>query len=168
VTPPPPPSSIPSLYERTPSELVKPYKRPPPGPIDFASPRDLIGLPMPVESMVSPKPRSPNARANAPPAPKGPKPWVTPPPPPRPSHPPPPPPIAEPEEERSFLRRHQKIPGSFRRLPTLDPLPLLSNPCRLSSKPSTRSSHYNPIEVVKHRCRGAAPHTVGNRGRSRT
>ncbi|KAF2035701.1 hypothetical protein EK21DRAFT_53562, partial [Setomelanomma holmii] len=51
-TPPPPPSSIPTLDEPSPSMLVKAYKRPPPGPIDFASPRDLIGLPPPVETMV--------------------------------------------------------------------------------------------------------------------
>ncbi|KAH7076699.1 hypothetical protein BKA63DRAFT_594181 [Paraphoma chrysanthemicola] len=51
-TPPPPPSSIPSLNESTPSMPVKAYKRPPPGPIDFASPRDLIGLPPPVEAMI--------------------------------------------------------------------------------------------------------------------
>ncbi|KAH8733057.1 hypothetical protein GQ44DRAFT_734949 [Phaeosphaeriaceae sp. PMI808] len=51
-TPPPPPSSIPTLDEPTFSEPVKAYKRPPPGPIDFMTPRDLIGLPPPIESMI--------------------------------------------------------------------------------------------------------------------
>jgi hypothetical protein len=136
VTPPPPPSSIPSLYERTPSELVKPYKRPPPGPIDFASPRDLIGLPMPVESMVSPKPRSPNARANAPPAPKGPKPWVTPPPPPRPSHPPPPPPIAEPEEEHPTPAESDVLPPFFSETSSKDTWELPTPPHSRSTTPT--------------------------------
>lgn len=49
-TPPPPPSSIRSLDVPTPA-IVQAYRRPPPGPIDFASPRDLIGLPPPVEGL---------------------------------------------------------------------------------------------------------------------
>jgi hypothetical protein len=53
--PPPPPSSIRSLEQSTPSLPVKAYKRPLPGPIDFASPRDLIGIPPPIESMIPKK-----------------------------------------------------------------------------------------------------------------
>lgn len=55
-TPPPPPSSIPSLIESLPSKPpkpVEPSKRPPPGTIDFASPRNYIGLVPPVESSFS-------------------------------------------------------------------------------------------------------------------
>jgi serine/arginine repetitive matrix protein 2 len=64
-TPPPPPSSIPSLIESMPSKPPIPpkpvtaYKRPPPGPVDFASPRNLIGLVPPVESTFSSNPSTP-------------------------------------------------------------------------------------------------------------
>lgn len=52
-SPPAPPSSIRSLEEPTPAKPVTAYRRPPPGPIDFASPRDLIGVIPPVESLVA-------------------------------------------------------------------------------------------------------------------
>lgn len=67
-TSPPPPSSIPSLFETPMSQSSKPvkaYKRPPPGPIDFASPRDLIGLPPPVESLAASIPPTPRGKLNA-------------------------------------------------------------------------------------------------------
>jgi hypothetical protein len=137
VTPPPPPSSIPSLYERTPSEPVKPYKHPS-GTIDFASPRDLIGLPMPVESMVPPKPRNPNARSNAPPLPKGPKPWVAPPPPPRPSHPPPPPPFAEPEEDHPTPAESAVLPSFFSETNPDESQDLPTPPISRSTTPTER------------------------------
>ena len=54
-TPPPPPSSIAALNEPVPSmRPVRAYTRPPPGPIDFATPRNIIGMPMPVESIFGP------------------------------------------------------------------------------------------------------------------
>ncbi|KAH3945752.1 hypothetical protein HBI56_095040 [Parastagonospora nodorum] len=68
-TPPPPPSSIPSFDEAPPSTFVKAYQRPPPGPIDFASPRDLIGLPPPVESVFTSHSATPKKTSVAPRAP---------------------------------------------------------------------------------------------------
>ncbi|KAI8940088.1 hypothetical protein NX059_003806 [Plenodomus lindquistii] len=53
-TPPPPPSSIPSFDDSTPYKPVTAYRRPPPGTIDFASPRNLIGVLPPVESLAPP------------------------------------------------------------------------------------------------------------------
>ncbi|KAL5121400.1 hypothetical protein ACEQ8H_000868 [Pleosporales sp. CAS-2024a] len=88
VTPPPPPSSIPSFDDKTPSTFVKAYRRPPPVPIDFASPRDLIGLPPPVESVFT----SHTATAKKMPPPP-------PPPRPPPRSAPPPPPAPEPPKE---------------------------------------------------------------------
>jgi hypothetical protein len=108
--PPPPPSSIRSLELPTPSLLVRAYQRPPPGPIDFASPRDLIGLPPPVESMVNShvptrrhRPEASSAftaTKSAIPVPVGSEPSSHPPT--RPSGPPPPPPPrrADPSAER--------------------------------------------------------------------
>ncbi|KAJ4382661.1 hypothetical protein N0V86_001883 [Didymella sp. IMI 355093] len=49
-TPPPPPSSIAALNEPT-TLPVRAYQRPPPGPIDFVTPRNIIGMPPPVESI---------------------------------------------------------------------------------------------------------------------
>ncbi|KAJ4990236.1 hypothetical protein SVAN01_04327 [Stagonosporopsis vannaccii] len=54
-TPPPPPSSIAALNEPTP-HVVRAYQRPPPGPIDFATPRNIIGMPPPVESIFTQAP----------------------------------------------------------------------------------------------------------------
>lgn len=96
--PPPPPSSIRSLAESTPSMPVSAYRRPPPGPIDFASPRDLMGVLPPVESLAVshhsgakrssvPLPGSPRAEpeASTRKAPPG--------------YPPPPPPAADQSDE---------------------------------------------------------------------
>lgn len=102
-TPPPPPSSIPSLDESTPSTFVKAYKRPPPGPIDFASPRDLIGLPPPVESVFTSHSSNFKKKSEPPQVPKKAESISaksvnrdsTMPPPPPPSAPPPPPPVAD-------------------------------------------------------------------------
>lgn len=65
-TPPPPPSSIPSFDEPTPYKPVKAYNRPPPGPIDFASPRNLIGVLPPVESLANSHPPSSFAKNSVP------------------------------------------------------------------------------------------------------
>jgi hypothetical protein len=102
-TPPPPPSSIPSLDEAPPSTFVKAYQRPPPGPIDFASPRDLIGLPPPVESVftshtatpkkISEATRAPTTAASTAARPTPRESSMAPPPPP--SVPPPPPPSSD-------------------------------------------------------------------------
>ncbi|KAF3001452.1 hypothetical protein E8E13_008158 [Curvularia kusanoi] len=54
-TPPPPPSSIAALNEPLP-QPVRAYQRPPPGPIDFATPRNIIGMPPPVESLFTQAP----------------------------------------------------------------------------------------------------------------
>jgi serine/arginine repetitive matrix protein 2 len=110
-TPPPPPSSIPSLYESTPSMPVKAYRRPPPGPIDFASPRDLIGLPPPIESMKRSHPSTPKKTSEAPTEPR-----VAPPPPP--SAPPPPPPA-----NHSVDEYRQPTPAESAILPTSFPEP---------------------------------------------
>ncbi|UPX11485.1 uncharacterized protein EKO05_0002091 [Ascochyta rabiei] len=62
-TPPPPPSSIAALNEPT-SRPVRAYQRPPPGPIDFATPRNIIGMPPPVESIFT---HAPSKVSKAPP-----------------------------------------------------------------------------------------------------
>ncbi|KAJ4343228.1 hypothetical protein N0V87_000450 [Didymella glomerata] len=54
-TPPPPPSSIAALNEAA-TLPVRAYQRPPPGPIDFATPRNIIGMPPPVESIFTQAP----------------------------------------------------------------------------------------------------------------
>jgi hypothetical protein len=92
--PPPPPSSIRSLEEPTPASSlpVRAYNRPPPGPIDFASPRDLIGIPPPLESMLPPKATSIAPSAATTPGSMGK-------PPPRKPPPPPPPPRKKPPIE---------------------------------------------------------------------
>lgn len=54
-TPPPPPSSIAALNEVA-TLPVRAYQRPPPGPIDFATPRNIIGMPPPVESIFTQAP----------------------------------------------------------------------------------------------------------------
>lgn len=65
-TPPPPPSSIPSFDEPTPYRPVRAYNRPPPGPTDFASPRNLIGVLPPVESMANSHPPSSFTKTSVP------------------------------------------------------------------------------------------------------
>jgi hypothetical protein len=121
-TPPPPPSSIPSLDESTPSTFVKAYRRPPPGPIDFASPRDLIGLPPPVESAFTSHTSQPKKKEPPPVPPKRTKSMSTEsadresmPPPPPPSAPPPPPPVIdEAREPRQFASVESAIlPATF-------------------------------------------------------
>lgn len=126
-TPPPPPSSIQSLIEQTPAmPPVKAYKRPPPGRIDFASPRDLIGMPPPIESMMSSQPSTPKKGSVAPPA-SAKAPTVsadsaplepTLPPPPPPSAPPPPPPPAQNSETS-----RQPTPAESAIIPTDFPEP---------------------------------------------
>ncbi|KAH6638334.1 hypothetical protein C7974DRAFT_451670, partial [Boeremia exigua] len=54
-SPPPPPSSIAAFNEPM-GQPVRAYQRPPPGPIDFATPRNIIGMPPPVESLFTPGP----------------------------------------------------------------------------------------------------------------
>lgn len=68
-TPPPPPSSIPSLDEQ-PAKMVKAYKRPAPAPSDFSSPRNIIGMPPPVESMAASIPPYSRKTSDAPSASK--------------------------------------------------------------------------------------------------
>ncbi|CBX95495.1 predicted protein [Plenodomus lingam JN3] len=65
-TPPPPPSSIPSFDDTTPYKPVTAYKRPPPAPSDFASPRNLIGVLPPVESLANSHPPSSFSRTSIP------------------------------------------------------------------------------------------------------
>jgi hypothetical protein len=116
-TPPPPPSSIQSLLETNSAKPVKAYKRPAPGPIDFASPRNLIGLPPTVESMVASIPPSPRRDPCVPPGtsnvatptavePIASQAYIAPP-----HRLPPPPPVPHPAPEESGVLPHFQEPS---------------------------------------------------------